>query len=324
MPEIMKIHYVLLVHKNPKQIRRLIKALESECAYFYIHVDRNVSIDAFYAELSAVENVRWVQRREASTWGDIGLVRATLYALTQIVNECKTGYCILLSGQDYPIRANTSLEHFLRENNGTSFIEIFPIPTEKWLHSYERIHYYKLNYSSTQGDYFLCPSLLAKDFYSNVKENLSGLWKLIRRKKAIPLILFKKRVFPTYIKPHGGSQWWAFTIDTARSILLFIEKHPDYLRYHKYTLVPDEIFFHSILMHLFKENPDSDIRPSLTYVNWSRKDVQLPVTFRADDITELNEQARVHFFARKFDMSSDPEILDLLDQRTAEKHSALI
>ena len=109
--------------------------------------------------------------------------------------------------------------------------------------------------------------------------------------------------------PFGGGQWWALPMSKIRSILEFLDDHPNYLRYHQYTLLPDEIFFHSIMATL-----DGPVAPSLTYVNWDRKNTPLPVTFETEDLEELKLASVGKLFARKFDITIDSTILDFLDQ----------
>lgn len=68
-------------------------------------------------------------------------------------------------------------------------------------------------------------------------------------------------------------------------------------------------------MHLKEKNSSVIIKPSITYVNWTRKNTSLPVTFTADDIDELKEQgAKNKLFARKFNIEEDREILNLIDE----------
>ena len=96
-------------------------------------------------------------------------------------------------------------------------------------------------------------------------------------------------------------------------MLLFLEEHKDYLTYHKYTLLPGEIFFHSIIRHFSHGENDLIIKPSTTYCNWERLGVTLPVTFNSSDIEELSRQPDEKLFARKFDINIDDKILDLID-----------
>jgi len=123
-------------------------------------------------------------------------------------------------------------------------------------------------------------------------------------------IFKKKRQHPNYVIPKGGSTWWALPVETVMKILGFIKEHPDFLVYHKYSHVPDEIIFASIVNKL-KDN--NEIKETTTYTNWIKEDVELPVTFQKDDLPELLQAGNNYLFARKFDVSFDTEILNKLD-----------
>src|SRR5690606_28979723 len=90
--------------------------------------------------------------------------------------------------------------------------------------------------------------------------------------------------------------------------------NPDYMAYHRYSLLPDEIFFPSIIKHLEKDMKFK-IQPSITYTNWVKKGRSLPVTFLEEDTAELEQVPSDKLMARKFNMSSESGILDILDKQ---------
>jgi hypothetical protein len=106
------------------------------------------------------------------------------------------------------------------------------------------------------------------------------------------------------------------TTETANKVCEFLENNPKYIKYHKYSLLPDEMFFQTIMMNLAKKDSSIKIKNnSLTYANWIKKDCSLPVTFVANDFDELKENSKKEkFFARKFDADIDEEIMNLLDK----------
>lgn len=314
----MEINYIILAHKNPQQVQRLINRLETPNCNFYIHIDKGVDIIPFLDALSNKTNVFFIsdQLREYGTWGDIGIVKATITILSQIVKDNRNGYCILMSGQDYPLKNNESIYDFLKTNYGDHFIATFPLPHSGWGNEggFDRLNQYKINLSNSRMDFIQLPSLFEKTFYR--KQTIRKLLKLLKKKRYAALLKpFVKRKFPNHLKPYAGGQWWAFPIETVREILKFINSNPKYTEYHKDTLLPDEIFFHSILMHLKGENKKFTIKPSITYVNWIRKNTPLPVIFTERDIQELrDETSNDKLFARKFDIDVDNAILNIIDK----------
>lgn len=314
----MQINYIILAHKNPQQIQRLIGRLDTLNCHFYIHIDKGVPITPFLDALSDNANVFFIanQQREYGTWGDIGIVKATIAILSQIVKDNRNGYCILMSGQDYPLKNNESINTYFETNYGENYISTFPLPfssgwgTDGGLN---RLNQYKINLTTKRFDFIQLPSVFERKFYK--KSSIPKLLQLLKKKRFTALLkLFVKRKFPKTMKPYGGEHWWAFPIETVKELLNFINSNPKYLKYHKNTLSPDEIFFHSVLMHLKEKKNALVIKPGITYVNWTRKNTTLPVIFKEEDIEELREASLNKLFARKFDIESNEKILDLIEQ----------
>lgn len=310
--------YIILVHENPQQLLRLIKALDDNKSFFYIHVDKKVDIQDFKELMTDYNNVIFVANRYECIWGHISIVNATLSCMHEVVNEKRNGYCVLMSGQDYPIKNRKSIDDYFNSNNGYEFIDIKPIkecwPDNKWVQRYE---YYTFYLSSRRQDSVSIPYLFSNDIY-NTKS-----WKLfiykIAKTKDINLIfeiitnIIKKRKHPECIIPYGGSQWWALTIPTIERILCFVQDNTSFVSFHKYTAIPDEVFFHTIIMYLATKDKDIKMKGTLTHTNWERKNVPLPVTFSSADLVELVNLPENKLFARKFDTNIDENIFNQID-----------
>lgn len=312
----MKINYIILAHKNPEQLNRLVLKLSEEWTSFYIHIDLKQAIEPFQKALHDIPNIYFLknEEREKGTWGDIGIVKATINALKKVVADKREGYCILLSGQDYPLNNNDFILNFFSRKKNIHYITMYPIPNpnldQGGLH---RINKYKINKSHNRGHFLFLPSIFDKDFYGKTTMGKLNFLRKSKRWKDIFQVI-RKRKFPKKLKPYSGSQWWALNLKTIKKTLHFIEKYPEYLEYHHYSLLPDEMFFQSIVIHL--ENlENSKISKSLTYVNWERPSGPLPVTFQKEDFKELEEASKSYLFARKFDLETNSEILDKIDEK---------
>lgn len=309
----MQLSYIVLAHKNPLQIKRMVKNLYEPWTFFYIHIDRNTDITPFKEGLSEFQNIIFLDKEERykGIWGHIGIVKATLMAMQKIVTDRKVGYTILLSGQDYPLKNNNAILGFF-ENNDTNYIDTIPVETLWKKHGRDRISKYKINKSNQRGHFLLLPSIFDRDFYC--WETLGQLNYLRKTGKFKSLFkIFKNRKFPANLKAYGGSVYWALPLKSVHYIINFIEQNPDYLHYNQNTLCPDEIFFHSIISFIQKKEK-LKVSKSITYVNWKRKSGPLPVTFEKSDFDELEKASKHHFFARKFDMEMNNEILDEIDK----------
>jgi hypothetical protein len=130
-----KTAYIILAHRQPRQLARLVSRLEAPSVSFFVHIDANTD-EATYSEmldeLIHRHNVHLLPRHQCS-WGDWGIVAATLDGLEQTIRaELLPDYVILLSGQDYPLRTPEEIDIFLTEHRGTSFIDVRQLPDYTW------------------------------------------------------------------------------------------------------------------------------------------------------------------------------------------------
>lgn len=309
----MQKNYIILAHRNPKQLARMIDKLDDGQAYFYIHLDLRVKIDDFQKDINK-PNVFFISKREKCFWGDFSIVKATLNLMEAVKNDNRKGFVILMSGQDYPIKNQVEINKFLSVNKDYNFIEIIPIE-KKWKKKVvkDKIFHYHILHSSKRSD----SNSYAPFFHTNIKQKIRILTHFLKGRLSFTNLkkLFqlpeRKPIFP---KQYAGSQWWAFNEQTFQKMVFYLRENKENLEdYYKFTSSPDEIFFHSVLMHLQESDVGIKIKPSVTYVNWDRKGCQLPVLFQSSDLQEL-EQQKDKLFARKFDVEIDSEIFNLLDE----------
>ena len=312
-------NYIVLAHKNPAQLARLITRLDDGNSKFYLHIDGNSRLEDF-EDITNNKCVVSLKARIKCAWGDFSLVAATLLGMAEIIAEGRGGYTILLSGQDYPLRSNSAINDYLERNDGVDFIDCRPIH-DVWPDGYEdRVDSYRFMLSKERGDGITLPYILSRK-YLNPVYVLNIVKRLLKRRVGgerlvtIFSVILKKRKKPS-MNWYGGSQWFALSQRTLAMVYDFHLAHPEYGEYHRFTQVPDEIFFQTIVMKLKDEDSTIRVAPSTTYVNWSRRNVPLPVTFTRSDLSELESLGDGYLFARKFDTEVCSEILNVLD-RTA-------
>lgn len=304
-------NYIILAHKNPEQLKRLIDQLNDELSTFYIHIDKKTEITHFTHLIPVAENIIFIKNRFNVIWCDHSTVEATLAILKEALKIKRKGYCILISGQDFPIKSNAHINSFLNKNSNYDFIDIHAIPTRQWYQNgLNRIHHYKFNLSAKRGHFVVCPSLYEKTFYTF--QNLKSIGKLfLNLKISLLLKLFFPRKRPKHIIPYGGSQWWCLKNETVEKIVTFCDEQEDFRKYHKYTLLSDEIFFQSVIMHI-KDHFNLQLKNSLTFVDWDRDVPIKPPTFSVSDKELLLNQPDNKLFARKFDQDYDNQIMTFL------------
>lgn len=306
----MQLNYIVLAHKNPTQLKRLVQRLYENWTFFYIHIDCNIDISPFKEAIKDFKNVKFFinSDREYCSWGGYGLVLAALKAF-QYVDHSERGYTILLSAQHYPLRNNEKIKEYLKNIYPKDVISINSFPEDQL----NRIKKYRVDLSNKKYSFVQYSSIWDRDFYTT--KNLKAIYSLIIRDKLEdPWTIFRKRKNPKGITPMCGSQWWMFSNKTVKNITEFLAENPKYLKFHEYTLVSDETFFQTIIHRFLEEKKISEVENTLTYVNWNKKGVSLPVTFSSQDFKELKKAIEKDFlFARKFDIEIDEAILNSID-----------
>ncbi len=302
----MQKNYLILAHKNPLQLSRMIERLDDGASKFFIHLDAKTPIEPFAACLEG-GHIRFIEPRERCVWGDFSIVRATIHLMEAASKE--QGFFILMSGQDYPIQSQGYINAFLESNKGFDFIEIEPLE-EKWKPKMvkDKLEHYHILHSEERGH----SNCYAPFAHCSVFQKLRTLTHLLKgrlsRKNFKLLCSLPKRVAP-FERQYAGSQFWAFSERTFYAVLQYIRKHKAALEeYYKYTSSPDEIYFHSVLMDLVAKDSTIKLKDPITYVNYFRKNN----VFITEDFEKLSS-AKGKLFARKFDTDIDIEILNKLD-----------
>lgn len=282
----MKIAYIIHAYKNPKQLKRLITSLSSLETYFFIHIDKKIDIAQFEKELSGTKNIFWV-KREYSNWGTIATVKAVLNGIKQALDlNLNLEYFYFLSGQDYPIKNIQTIEDFFNHNREKNFLTYSELPNKDWknggLHRFNRFHF-----------------IISKNRY-------------IRRIVNTVNFFLPRRVMPYSLKPFGGDFYIGLSRKSAEYVMNFIDSHPKYIRFFKYSYIPEEMFFQTILLN----NPsvaEKTESKTLTYADWSKPKGPYPAIIQSSDLDNLIKSDCL--FARKFDIGVDESIFDLLDNK---------
>lgn len=302
----MQKNYLILAHKNPLQLSRMIERLDDGASKFFIHLDAKTPIESFTACLEG-GHIRFIEPRERCVWGDFSIVRATIHLMEAASKE--QGIFILMSGQDYPIQSQGYINAFLENNKGFDFIEIEPLE-EKWKPKMvkDKLEHYHILHSEERGH----SNCYAPFAHCSVFQKLRTLMHLLKgrlsQKNFRLLCSLPKRVAP-FERQYAGSQFWAFSERTFYAVLHYIREHKAALEeYYKYTSSPDEIYFHSVLMDLVAKDSTIKLKEQITYVNYFRKNN----VFVSEDFDKLTSE-KEKLFARKFDTDIDIEILNKLD-----------
>jgi len=276
----MKIAHLILAHKDPRLVERLVKKLQHKDADIYIQLDAKADLNDFIY-IENTPNTYFVEKRVKTVWGNYSIIEATLVGFEFIFNSNRNYTHInLLSGQDYPLKPIEEIHQFLFANSDKTFMRLLSINDNEWNQGRERLIKYSF------GDYHY--------FY---KYKLQYLANTILPKRKVPLKL----------RPYGGSQWITITPECAIYAMNYLKNHPKAKRYFRRTWAIDEIFFQTILMNSPLRN--KLINDNLRFIE--QEGNTRPTVFTVNDAGRLNSSGK--FFARKFDYDVDTRILDYLD-----------
>lgn len=277
----MKIAYIILAHKYPEQLVRLITKLDAEQTSFWVHIDKKTSKKTYQAIVSQLNNKSnvYLLKRQNVYWGDFSQVGATYNGIKEIIQtNISFDYVKLLSGQDYPIKSRIKIESLLKKSNKKSFIQYFPLPYDKWEGGEKNGGLDRLTY-----------------FYLRIFNN----------RYQLPF----QRKFPKSFKPFAGSAYWFLSQECAEYVHLFVQQNPAFVNFFKNVTFSDESFFQTIILNSpFKENVIND---DLTYADWLR-DSPHPEVLDKNYLEILSKSPSL--FARKFDIKKDSDVLDFIDK----------
>src|SRR5690606_252818 len=100
----MKTAHLIIAHKNPEQIERLIRRLQHPDFDFYIHLDKKTNSNLF-EDIGRLQNVYFIKNRIDVRWGCYNLTKAILVSVIEVCNSGKKyNFINHISGQDYPLK----------------------------------------------------------------------------------------------------------------------------------------------------------------------------------------------------------------------------
>jgi len=289
----MKKAYIIVAHKNPKQLYRLISRLSDGNSEFFVHIGLNSSISSFYEILDIGQHIHFLPRFN-SAWGGYGTIEPYLSGMKAVRDSpIEFDRILLLSGQDYPIKSNKEIDEFFQSSEHTVFLDYYPIPNHAKWPGKDRGGLYRID----------------KYYYGMA-------WHQMLRSKTMNVlssfIPALKRKLPNNMKPYTGNTWFNLDMYSLNYILNYHEAHPEYFEFHKHTYVADELFIHMIVGNSTDEKLLNSIaNTEKRFTIWDDPTFAHPRILTKNDFPEISKSDDL--FARKFE-ESDSEILDRIDQ----------
>ena len=296
---------IVLAHDDAAKVRRLLGALRG--LEVLVHCDRRTPLPVFAEMVRDHGPLVRVLPRLATHVASWSLVDAELRALRVWLETSRAEHVVVLSGACYPLVSVDELRDELAAWNGFSRLRLDAFPHPAW---------------------------------DTPRNRDGGLWRVRRRfvtyrgrviyLGAVPLRTFKRRP-PRGIGLRASSQWKVYSRGHVAALLRALDEHPEFVRFWRTTLVPDELCIASILTspELVGEVAEQVCDDLPWYLDWGpgpRRDH--PSWLTIDDLPALEAARRApprplervvadrdgyrKLFARKI-ASSAGELLDAID-----------
>lgn len=294
--------YLIIAHHHFDMLQRLIAALDSEHADFYIHINKSVpNVDEKSILSSAVKSRAQIFRKYKITWGADTQIRCELFLMEQAAKE-HYDYYHLLSGVDIPLRTGDEILRFF-ETQEKSFLEVKQ--EADLTGTLDRVRYYypfQPLIGRQKRDRGLKYALLDQLDYESVK-----IQKLLHvdRTKHAPFAYCR------------GGNWFSITHDL---LALALEKKKLIRKYFYSTMNADELFLQCVAMA--SPLKERIITQNLRLVDWVRTEHGgcSPHTFTMEDWDMLTCSDKL--FARKFDPDIDRNVIDALYARLEQMENS--
>lgn len=278
----MKIAYFISLHNKPNVFMSLIQAIYSTRHIYLLHVDAkaDAEVSRMVHQLSIMnENVKLLPSRSVG-WACWSMVQVELDAISSLLQmDQDWQYYINLSGQDMPLASQRQIEQVLDQAGRQNYVSVYGGPLT-------------LEERGADSRYFI--EDCGRTFFSSDRREP---WE---------------SYFVSDCKPYNGSQWKIVTRDFCEYSVSSSLSY-DLIDYFKYTYLPDERFFQTLIMNSsFKE---SHVNANFRYLRMKQdimNEVVRPEILTMDNLTDMfNSDA---LFARKFDDEVDATVIDLLMQ----------
>ena len=299
-----RLAYLLFVYHQPEQLARLIRVLDKDGAYFFVHVDRKVDLAPFLSAIPKKENIVFIKDRVKVYWGGFSQIRAIMKLINTAYSfELKMDYFFLLSGSDYPVRPISELVKLLTESE-TNYIRIDRLISDTSTpHIAERLQNFCLND---------VPALNPKSGWAGPLPRIAQ--RLLR--------LIPSRKYPANMPtPYHGTTYWCLKRNCISYILKYLKENPEFYHFFRYFLCTDEVIFHTIIKksefaktiaHDFEHDTNRGNIYGLHYIDWSKFGSLHPKILDEGDFNAIVDSGA--YFARKLEIGLSDSLLDLIDK----------
>ncbi len=302
------VHAILIMmHKSPEQVIRLVNCFPKDRCVCFLHLDKKSSVS--FEEMQKVlrdNNCSCVllERQLSGVLANWSLVEISLELLRaakqyELKHQIHFDYYRLLSGQDYLIKPFEEYDRLLQQTYPMNYLGIEDIETSK--HVKDKYARWRM----PGPRQFIADRKLTGTVLGKLLVGITHIYELLlTRCKGTP----REAVENHGWMPVGGPSWWTLSDQFVDYLLTDTKQQQTIKRIIRKTATPEESY-----VQLVYVASEQFCRTSEMYnLTIGKYDAYGHTAAWTKEEFELLMDSTC-FFARKFDMEQDSEILDLLD-----------
>lgn len=292
----MSLAFLILAHKNPRQVARLFRAIHRPGDVIVLHFDRRApaALHRLGRDLAREHHNVILLRPRTILWGGYRMAEVQIEAMAAALRASDRWHHFTnLTGQDFPIKPVADYESHLASQPEANFVSWFdPVYNPLWSNARDRLSRFYLEWPWLE-------KLL----------RVRGIGRRVRRlmgwQNTLPHLPGYRRRWPDF-RYYGGANHVILSRAGCRHLVSDPEARR-IVRWLKHSAHANEIVFQTVLLN----SPLAS-----TIVNTHLREIDFPPhtphprTFRSADFDRLVQSPK--FFARKFDDRVDAAILDRL------------
>jgi len=313
----MKLLYLIQTSKNPEQIYRVVQIIKKSSPKSHILVSHDFT--ACNLDITPLQNFPGVEVLRLSGKGgrgDFSMVQGYLDAVDWLFSHnTEFDWLINLSGQDYPTQPLPKIEKFLAATKYDGFLEYFEALSDSgqnpWGIRESRNRYL---YKYWRSGVSIPRHSLRSKVLNRLGLVIENAQPFIRTNWIYDCLMVgviaNSSLFNEKFLCYGGSYFHTLSRKCVQYLYDFSKQNPALISYYKKTCVPVESFVQTVLVNSRLFNLCNDTK---RYIDFSNCQHGSPCILTAKDYPALIKDD-IHF-ARKFDITQDSKILDMLDAR---------
>ena len=290
----MKHAYLIMAHNQFDLLKRLIQAIDNVNNDIYIHIDSKADFNEFgsLGSVCRYSCVFFTKERINVVWGHYSQIKCELELFKTAYQQGEYSYYHLISGADFLLKPAQEIYDYFEKNYPAEFVHIDSSVILG--DNYDKMHrYFWLQKKVGNAD--------SKSLIYCIQRILIRIQRCLGIRRNDDINFYK------------GANWLSITNNLVEEIIC---KEKWISSVFRFTLCCDEVFVQTILMNselkknIYVKKFADDYRACMRLIDWKRGS---PYVYKESDYEELTNSELM--FARKFNYSDYPQIIDMLMEK---------